>query len=98
MKQNPRLEQPYHPDRDIWSYYSIMRVSPIIMDDFLLIILTVPLMDKSLQMDLHRVHNLAALHPEYKIQFTYILEGKYLALGKHKLYAALPSENDIRIV
>ena len=34
MKQNPRLELPYHPDRDIWSYYSIMRVSPVIMDDF----------------------------------------------------------------
>ena len=97
MKQNPRLELPYHPDIDIWSYYSIMRVSPIIMDDFLLIILTVPLMDKSLQMDLYKVHNLPALHPEYKIQFTYILEGQYLALGKHKLYAALPSENDIRI-
>ena len=54
-------------------------------------------MDKSLQMDLYKVHNLPALHPEYKIQFTYILEGQYLALGKHKLYAALPSENDIRI-
>ena len=21
MKQNPRLELPYHPDKDIWSYY-----------------------------------------------------------------------------
>ena len=30
-----RLELPYDPDQDIWSYYSIMRVSPIIMDDFL---------------------------------------------------------------
>ena len=85
MKQNPRLELPYHPDKDIWSYYSIMRVSPVIMDDFLLIILTVPLMDKFLQMDLFRVHNLPALHPEYKIQFTYILEGKYLAFGKQTI-------------
>ena len=25
------------------------------------------------------------------------MEGKYLAIGKHGLYAALPSENDIRI-
>ena len=25
------------------------------------------------------------------------MEGKYLAIGKHELYAALPSENDIRI-
>ena len=23
MKQNPRLELPYHPDRDIWCYYSM---------------------------------------------------------------------------
>ena len=96
MKQNPRLILPYDPDQDLWSYYSIMRVSPIIMDDFLLLILTVPLVDKSLQMNLYKVHNLPALHP-LNIQFTYQLEGKYLAIGKHGLYAALPSENDIRI-
>ena len=74
-----------------------MRVSPIIMDDFLLLILTVPLVDKSLQMDLYKVNNSPALHPKLNIQFTYQLEGKYLAIGKHGLYAALPSENDIRI-
>ena len=56
MKQNPRLELPYDPDEDIWSYYSIMRVSPIILDDFLLVILTVPLVDQSLQMDVYKVH------------------------------------------
>ena len=97
MEQNPRLTLPYDPDQDIWSYYSIMRVSPIIMDDFLLLILRVPLVDKSLQMDLYNVHNLPALHPKLNIQLTYQLEGKYLAIGKHGLYAALPSENDIRI-
>ena len=43
MKQNPRLTLPYDPDQDIWSYYSIMRVSPIIMDDFLLLILDITL-------------------------------------------------------
>ena len=80
MRQNPRLELPYDPDQDIWSYYSIMRVSPIIMEDFLLVILTVPLVDKSLQMDLYKVHNLPALHPKLNIQFTYQLEGKYLAI------------------
>ena len=97
MRQNPRLELPYDPDEDIWSYYSIMRVSPIILDDFLLVILTVPLVDQSLQMDVYKVHNLPALHPDLNIQFTYQLEGKYLAIGKHGLYAALPSESDIRI-
>ena len=48
-------------------------------------------------MDVYKVHNLPALHPDLNIQFTYQLEGKYLAIGKHGLYAALPSESDIRI-
>ena len=90
MRQNPRLQLPYDPDVDIWSYYSIMRVSPVILDDFLLVILTVPFVDQSLQMDIYKVHNLPALHPELNIQFTYQLQGKYLAIGKHGLYAALP--------
>ena len=80
MEQNPRLTLPYDPDQDIWSYYSIMRVSPIIMDDFLLLILTVPLVDKSLQMDLYKVHNLPGLHPKLNIQSTYQLEWH---LGTH---------------
>ena len=53
MRQNPRLQLPYDPDVDIWSYYSIMRVSPVILDDFLLITLTVPLVDQLLQMDIY---------------------------------------------
>ena len=48
MRQNPRLALPYDRDQDIWSYYSIMRVGPIIMDDFLLLILTFPLVDQPL--------------------------------------------------
>ena len=47
MRQNLRLQLPYDPDVDIWPYYSIMRVSPVILDDFLLVILTVPLVDQS---------------------------------------------------
>ena len=78
-------------------YYSIMRISPVVMDDLLLIILTIPLTDQSLQMDLYKVHNLPALHPDLKIQFSYELEGEYLALSKAELYAALPTPRDIQI-
>ena len=62
-----------------------MRVSPIIMDDFFLLILTVPLVDQSLQMYLYKVHNLPALHPKLNIQFTYQVAGKFLATVKHGL-------------
>ena len=97
MRRNPRLRLPEDPDESVWNYYSIMKVTPVIMKDFLLIILTIPLIDQTLEMDLYKVHNLPALHPELKIQFTYQLEGEYLAISKDGLYAALPTARDIRI-
>ena len=49
MKRNPRLQLPEDPNINKWNYYSIMKVTPIVMDDFLLIILTIPLTDQSLE-------------------------------------------------
>ena len=97
MKRNPRLQLPEDPDKNIWTYYSIMRITPIVMENFLLVVLTVPLIDTSLQMNIYRVHNLPTLHPELKVQFTYQLEGKYLAISKDGIYAALPEDKDIQI-
>ena len=97
MKRNPRLQLPEDPSVNIWNYYPIMKVAPIVMDDFLLIILTIPLTDQSLEMDLYKIYNLPALHPELKVEFTYELEGEYLAITKNKLYAALPTAREIRI-
>ena len=97
MKRNPRLQLPEDPNVNIWNYYPIMKITPVVMDDFLLIILTIPLMDQSLEMNLYKVYNLPALHPELKVEFTYELEGEYLAITKNKLYAALPTAREIRI-
>ena len=47
MKRNPRLQLPEDPDRNIWTYYSIMRITPIVMENFLLVVLTVPIIDTS---------------------------------------------------
>ena len=82
MKRNPRLQIPEDPNINIWNYYSIMKVTPIVMDDFLLIILTIPLTDQSLEMDLYKIYNFPALHPKLKVEFTYQLEGEYLAITK----------------
>ena len=97
MKRNPRLQLPEDPNINIWNYYPIMKITPIVMDDFLLIILTIPLTDQSLEMNLYKIYNLPALHPELKVEFTYELEGEYLAITKNKLYAALPTAREIRI-
>ena len=85
MKRNPRLQLPEDPNINIWNYYSIMKVTLIVMDDFLLKILTIPLTDQSLEMDLYKIYNLPALHPKLKVEFTYQLEGEYLAISKNKL-------------
>ena len=74
-----------------------MKVTPIIMENFLLVILTIPLADQSLVMNLYRIHNLPALHPKLHVQFQYQLEGEYLAITKDKQYAALPTARDIGI-
>ena len=91
MKRNPQLTLPEDPNINIWNYYSIMKVTPIIMENFLLVILTIPLADQSLVMNLYKVHNLLALHPKLHVQFQYQLEGEYLAITKDKQYAALPT-------
>ena len=95
MKRNPRLQLPEDPNVNIWNYYPIMKITPIAMDDFLLIMLTIPLTDQTLEMNLYKVYNLPALHPELKVEFTYELE-EYLAITKNKLYAALPTAREIR--
>ena len=97
MERNPRLQLPEDPNVNIWNYYPIMKITPIVMDDFLLIILTIPLTDQSLEMNLYKVYNLPALHPELKVEFTYELEGEYLAITKNKLHAALPTAREIII-
>ena len=77
MNRNPRLKLPEDPNLNIWNYYTIMKITPIVMDDFLLILLTIPLTDQSLEMDLYKIYNLPTLHPKLKIKFTYQIEGEY---------------------
>ena len=97
MKWNPWLTLPEDPNVNIWNYYTIMKITPIIMENFLLVILTIPLADQSLVMNLYKVSNLPALDPQLNIQFQYQLEGEYLAITKDKQYAAIPTAWDIRI-
>ena len=97
MKRNPRLRLLEDPNTNIWNYYTIMKITPVVMNNFLLIILKIPLTDQSLEMDLYKVYNLPALHPKLKIEFTYQIEGEYLAVSKIRLYVALPTAREIRI-
>ena len=53
-------------------------MTPIVLQDYLMLILTIPLIDQSLKVSLYKVHNLPMLHPTLNVQAQYELEGTYL--------------------
>ena len=62
MRANPRLRLPYDPRAGgIWKYSSIIKVTPIVMDKMLVILMTIPVLDKTLELNISQVHNLPAL-------------------------------------
>ena len=79
IKLNARLRLYEDPENNIWSYYGTVKLSPIVLQDYLMLILTVPLIDQSLQMNLYKIHNLPMLHPTLNVHAQYELEGTYLA-------------------
>ena len=68
------------------------KLTPIVLGDYLMLILAVLLIDISLQMNLHKVHNLPTVHPKLQIQAQCELEGKYFTTFRHNMYVALLDE------
>ena len=98
MHANPRLRLPYDPRAgEIWKYYSVIKVTPIVMDKMLVILMTIPVLDKTLKLNIYQVHNLPAIPPGQEVESLYQLENKYFAIGRHGLYVTLPMEQSVRI-
>ena len=97
IRSNARLRLSEDPTQNIWTYYNIIKVTPIVMDDYLMVILTIPLIDSSLDVNLYKVYNLPMLHPKLQIQVEYQLEGTYFATHMHGMYATIPKESDIKL-
>ena len=62
-----------------------------------MLILTVPLVDQSLHMNLYKVHNLLMLHPTLNVHVQYELEGPYLATMMDGMFISLPTALDIKL-
>ena len=60
-----------------------------------MIILDIPLVDKSFKMNHYKLHNLPILHPDLNVEITYQLEGKYFATLMQGMYMAIPDETNI---
>ena len=97
IKSNARLKLCEDPNTNIWSYYGTIKLTPIVLQDYLMLILTVPLVDQTLQMNLYRVHNLPMLHPTLQLHVQYEIEGPYLATLMDSMYITLPTDIDVRL-
>ena len=97
IKSNARLKLCEDPNTNIWSYYGTIKLTPIVLQDYLMLILTVPLIDQSLHMNLYKVHNLPMLHPTLQMHVQYEIEGPYLATLMDSMYITLPIDIDVRL-
>ena len=97
IKSNARLKLCEDSNTNIWSYYGTIKLTPIVLQDYLMLILTVPLIDQSLHMNLYKVHNLPMLHPTLQMHVQYELEGPYLATLMDNMFITLPTAMDVRL-
>ena len=97
IKSNARLKLCEDPETNIWSYYGTVKLTPIVLQDYLMLILTVPLVDQSFYMNLYKVHNLPMLHPTLNVHVQYELEGPYLATMMDSMFISLPTALDIKL-
>ena len=97
MRYNPRLKLPYDPDTEVYMFYSIVQITPVVVEDTLVMLLTIPLMDKSLKLNIYQIHSLPALQPTLGVIARYQIENKYIAIDDHGLFIAMPDEIEVRI-
>ena len=97
IKSHARLKLCEDPEVNIWSYYGTIKLTPIVLEDYLMLILTVPLVDQSLNMNLYKVHNLPMLHPTLHVHVQYEIENTYLATVMDGMFVTLPTALDVRL-
>ena len=97
VNSNARLRLCEDPETNIWSYYGTVKLTPIVLQDYLMLILTIPLVDQSLQVNLYKVHNLPMLHPTLNVHTQYKLEGTYLATLMEGMFVLLPTALDVKL-
>ena len=97
IKSNTRLKLCEDPETNMWSYYATVKLTPIVLEDYLMLILTVPLVDQSLQMNLYKVHYLPMLRPTLNVHAQYELEGTYFTTMMESMFISLPTALDVKL-
>ena len=97
IKSHARLKLCEDPETNIWSYYGTIKLTPIVLEDYLMLILTILLVDQSLHMNLYKVYNLPMLHPVLHVHVQYEIENMYLATVMDGMFITLPTALDVRL-
>ena len=97
IKSNAKLRLCEDPETNIWSYYETVKLTPIVLQDYLMLILTIPLIDQSLQVNLYKVHNLPMLHPTLNVHAQYEIEGSYLVTLMEGMFVLLCTALDVKL-
>ena len=97
VKSNARLRLCEGPETNRWSYYGTVKLTPIVLQDYLMLILTIPLVDQSFQVNLYKVHNLPILHPTLNVHAQYELKGTYLTTLMEGIFVFLPTALDVKL-
>ena len=95
IKSSARLKLCENPETNIWSYYGTVKLTPIVLQDYLMLILAT-FSRSILYMNLYKVHNLPMLHPTLNVHVQYELEGPYLATMMDGMFISLPTALDIK--
>ena len=95
LKTYNRLELPIDPEKDIWSYYKLTTVTPVVLQDCLIVTMHFPLIDRSVELSIYRAYSIPLMNKEMDYAFEYELESKYIAFTKDMVYTTLPSEEDV---
>ena len=75
----------------------MVKLTPIVLQNYLMLILTVPLVDQSLHMTLYKAHNLPMLHPTLNVHAQYELDGTYLVTMMEGMFISLPTALDVKL-
>ena len=97
IQSHARLKLCEDLEVNIWSYYGTIKLTPIVLEDYLMLILTVPLVNQSLYMNLYKVYNLPMLHPNLHVHVQYEVENTYLATVMDGMFITLPTALDVRL-
>jgi hypothetical protein len=95
LRGHPRLQLPADPTKNIWDFYPLLRVKPIVLAEHIIVSLEMPLVDRSVELRVFQAHSLPVLHPKLKKKFQYHLESTYLALTDEDHYVTLLMEADV---